>query len=84
MRPVSMLNGDVTDFKNIVVLIHVVSLCHLFELNSADDFLLIQISTGAGSSSFTQHVVFVESSSLLLPSTCINNVILLYNYTFYI
>ena len=72
MRPVSMLNGDVTDFKNIVVLIHVVSLCHLFELNSADDLLLIQISTGAGSSSFTQHVVFAESSSLLLPSTCIN------------
>ena len=71
MRPVSMLNGDVTDFKNIVVLIHVVSLCHFFELNSADD-LFIQISTGAGSSSFTQHVVFVESSSLLLPSTCIN------------
>ena len=51
MGPVSMLNGDVTDFKNIVVLIHVVSLCHLFELNSADDLLLIQISTGAGSSS---------------------------------
>ena len=72
MRPVSMLNGDVTDFKNIVVLIHLVSLCHLFELNLADDLLLIQISTGAGSSSFTQHVVFVESSSLLLPSTCIN------------
>ena len=70
MRPFSMLNGDVTDFNNIVVLIHVVSLCHLFELNSADDLLLIQISTGAGSS--TQHVVFVESSSLLLPSTCIN------------
>ena len=69
MRPFSMLNGDVTDFNNIVVLIHVVSLCHLFELNSAD-LLLIQISTGAGSS--TQHVVFVESSSLLLPSTCIN------------
>ena len=72
MRPVSMLNGDETDFKNIVVLIHVVSLCHLFELNSADDLLLIQISTGAGSSSFTQNVVFVESSSLLLPSKCIN------------
>ena len=72
MRPVSMLNGDVTDFKNIVVLMHVVSLCHLFELNSADDLLSIQISTGAGSSSFTQHVVFVEASSLLLLSTCIN------------
>ena len=72
MRPVSMLNGDVTNFKNLVVLIYIVSLCHLFELNSADDLLLLQISTGAGSSSFTQHVVFVESSSLPLPSTCIN------------
>ena len=39
MRPVSMLNGDVTNFKNIVVLIYIVSLCHLFELNSADDLL---------------------------------------------
>ena len=62
-----MLNGDVTDFKNIVVLIHVVSLCHLFELNSVDDLLLIQISTGAGSSSFTQHVVFVEFSLCFFP-----------------
>ena len=35
-------------------------------------FRFEQIFSDAGSSSFTQHVVFVESSSLLLPSTCNN------------
>ena len=35
-------------------------------------FCFEQISSGAGSSSFMQHVVFVQLSSLLLPSTCIS------------